>query len=373
MTPPVRLLLVTPNADNNSLGRTHCLWLLARHLGWAARVVAVKGAALWEPLRDDPFAEDCLVLTDAAPDRRHQQLVEAATWSDVVVAVKPLPTSLGVAAPLARQVGRPLLLDVDDPDIEVRTTGLPLRRLVKDRLLSGRYRELVRLRELARSTPVLVSNPTLQASYGGVLVPHVRPLAPRPRTTAGRDIVVRFVGSPRGHKGLDVLRDAVARFGGDGVRLEVTAPPPDDAHAWEGWLGQTTFAAGQQLAASADVVALPSLVGGWSGAQLPAKLVDAMIFGRPVVASDLPPLRWAVGDTGLLVPPGDPGALAQALAALRDPVRREALGSAAHARAAEMFSVPAVAPAFGAYVRSHITTRPLPAGTSASGPPGARA
>lgn len=372
MSRPLRLLLVTPNAENNSLGRTHCLWMLAQHLGWSTQVVAVKGRELWEPLREDAFAQDCVVLTDEPPERRWQRLVEAATASDLVLAVKPLPTSLGVAEPLARQVSRPLLLDVDDPDIEVRTTGLSLRRLVKDRLLSGRYRTLLRLRELARATPVLVSNPALQASYGGVLVPHVRPLAPSPRPTTGRDIVVRFVGSPRGHKGVDVLRAAVAQFGGNGVRLEVTASAPTDALPWEGWLGQTAFAAGQELVSSADVVALPSLIGGWSGSQLPAKLVDAMIFGRPVVASDLPPLRWALGDSGLLVPPGDTAALAAVLASLRDPARRTALGEAAHARAATMFSIPAVAPVFDSYVRSLIPAQSRPTGPCASGSPGAR-
>lgn len=47
----------------------------------------------------------------------------------------------------------------------------------------------------------------------------------------------------------------------------------------------------------------------------PLKPVEAMAAGVPVVASDLPPLREIVtaGTTGLLVPPEDPGALADAL------------------------------------------------------------
>lgn len=366
MSDVLRLLLVTPHADNNSLGRTHCLWLLARQLGWAVEVVSVRGEQLWEPLRDDPFAADCRLLAGAAPARREQVLRELAAAADLVVAVKPLPSSFGVALPLAARAGRPLLLDVDDPDLEARTTGQPLRRVVRDRVLSGRHRELVRLGQRVREVPLLVSNPVLQERYGGVVVPHVRPEAPPPTRPEGRDLVVRFVGSPRGHKGVDLLRDAVARRAGDGLRLEVTAPPPPDARPWEAWLGQTSFAEGRRLVATADVVALASTPGAWGDAQLPAKLVDALVLGRAVVASDLPPVRWALGDAGLLVPPGDGDALAAALERLRDPGLRGRLGRAAHARGTAMFGVRALAPVFEAYVRDVVRAGPVrvPAGAA---------
>ncbi len=349
---PLRLLLVAPNAANNSLGRAHCLWLLARHLGWQVSVVTVRGEQLWQPLRDDPFAADCVLLAAASAPERQAALTALAGRADVVLAVKPLPSSFGLALPLGRATGRPVMLDVDDPDIEVRTTNLSLRRLVKDRLLTGRHRELLRLREQARTVPVTVSNPILQGWYGGLLVPHVRPAAEAGPQAPGRDIVVRFVGSPRGHKGVGLLREAVAAFAGDGVRLEITSDAPADARPWESWLGQTSLAAGRALVATADVIAVPSVPDGWSRAQLPAKLVDAMVLGRAVVASDMPPLRWALGDTGVLVPPGDVPALTGTLRALRDPDLRRSLGAAAHERADEMFSVESVAPRFGDYVRT---------------------
>ncbi|HEU0103270.1 MAG TPA: hypothetical protein VFR07_13210, partial [Mycobacteriales bacterium] len=155
--PPLRLLLLAPNAANNSLGRSHCLWLLARELGWDVTVAAVRGDRLWAPLRDDPFAADCRVLTGQAPDGRRRELAALAGQADVLVAVKPLPSSFGLGLDLARETGRPLLLDVDDPDLEVRTQGQSLREIVRDRLLSGTHRELRRLRERARGVPVTVS------------------------------------------------------------------------------------------------------------------------------------------------------------------------------------------------------------------------
>jgi glycosyltransferase involved in cell wall biosynthesis len=82
--------------------------------------------------------------------------------------------------------------------------------------------------------------------------------------------------------------------------------------------------------AAADVVALPSLHEGLGVAAL-----EAMAAGRPVVASAVGGLGEAVvdGATGLLVPPGDAGALAAALGRLAaDAALRARLGEAGRAR-----------------------------------------
>lgn len=83
----------------------------------------------------------------------------------------------------------------------------------------------------------------------------------------------------------------------------------------------------QDLYAAMDVYAQPSL---WEG--LPYALLDAMGRGLPVVATDVPGNNDVVrhGQTGLLVPPRRPPALADAiLALLDDPDQRSALGRAA--------------------------------------------
>ncbi len=74
-------------------------------------------------------------------------------------------------------------------------------------------------------------------------------------------------------------------------------------------------------------------------------LVEAMASGIPVVASDIPGYRDVLGESGagVLVPPGDSGALAEAIVGLlADSQWREARGEAARARA-ECFSWDSVA------------------------------
>jgi glycosyltransferase involved in cell wall biosynthesis len=84
------------------------------------------------------------------------------------------------------------------------------------------------------------------------------------------------------------------------------------------------------LLADLDLMVLPSL---WEGFGL--VLLEAMAAGRPVVASAVGPIPEIVvdGATGLLVPPGDPKALAKAIVrVLADPDLAAALGRAGRAR-----------------------------------------
>lgn len=69
----------------------------------------------------------------------------------------------------------------------------------------------------------------------------------------------------------------------------------------------------------------------------PLKPVEAMALGKPVVLSDLPALSELVGSdgAGMLVPAGDPEALAKAIAGLReDPAKRAEMGEAGRAEVA---------------------------------------
>jgi glycosyltransferase involved in cell wall biosynthesis len=71
-------------------------------------------------------------------------------------------------------------------------------------------------------------------------------------------------------------------------------------------------------------------------------LLEAMAAGRPVIAPrEGGPLEIVVdGETGLLVPPRDPDALAAAMVALlEDPARRAAMARAARARVSAVFDI----------------------------------
>jgi glycosyltransferase involved in cell wall biosynthesis len=90
------------------------------------------------------------------------------------------------------------------------------------------------------------------------------------------------------------------------------------------------------LLASSDLFVLPSLFEG-----LPLSILEAMAAGRPVIASAIGGNDEAVvhGGTGLLVPPADPDALAQAIRLLlSDASLARCFGAAGRAHAQREFS-----------------------------------
>lgn len=130
---------------------------------------------------------------------------------------------------------------------------------------------------------------------------------------------IAFLGRHETRKGLDVLLRAMAYLGAD-VRLWVMGEGPLTSElkaAYKSdprieWLGRPPDAERDARLAAADVYCAPNL----GGESFGLVLAEAMACGVAVVASDLDAFR-AVARPGrgeaLLVPPGEPAALASAL------------------------------------------------------------
>jgi glycosyltransferase involved in cell wall biosynthesis len=93
----------------------------------------------------------------------------------------------------------------------------------------------------------------------------------------------------------------------------------------------------EAIIAASDLLVMPSLREGFGD-----PIIEAMALHRPVIASRVGGMVEIVhdGETGLLVPPGDPGALALAIInLLREPQARERMGLQGRRVALREFSV----------------------------------
>jgi glycosyltransferase involved in cell wall biosynthesis len=203
---------------------------------------------------------------------------------------------------------------------------------------------------IRRGVETFTFGPALADRYPGprvhVLAGYARPpVAGRaaPEPVADRALLGRllYVGRLTGEKGPDVLVRAVALLAGRGLDVSVTCVGDgaeretltllaDQLGLGTGvrfipYIGEAERLREQYLAAG--IVVIPSRTEG-----VPGVLLEAMALGRVVVASDVGgiPSLIKTGETGILVPPGDPAALAHALAAvIEDPVMATRLSSAA--------------------------------------------
>jgi glycosyltransferase involved in cell wall biosynthesis len=177
---------------------------------------------------------------------------------------------------------------------------------------------------------------------GAGVDPDAFPAAPLP---AQPPLKVAIVARMLWSKGIDVAVEAVrrARAGGAAVELDLFgAPDPSNPKAipeatlrdWSAqpgiaWHGPTRDVAG--VWRDRHVCCLPSR----GGEGLPRTLIEGAASGRALLTTDVPGCRTLVrdGTEGLLAPPGDAEALAQALARLaRDPALVARLGAAARER-----------------------------------------
>jgi glycosyltransferase involved in cell wall biosynthesis len=350
-----RIAIVGHDAGQNALGRALVIADLLDPLG-EVRLVAF-GERLWPPAEGARQVEllnpprTTVGLPAAVRDLR-----AAVHGADIIVAVKPRVLSYGLSA-MVRD-GRPLILDIDDLEYVFTRRRLGwLRQLIEpDR------EPITRLLERWRSpvSAITVASRALQRRYGGTWLPHVRDrsslasgaqqLGPQTRTRLDLDaaFVVGFVGTVRPHKGLAVLADAVGRLGPDSRLLlagDIGDPEDIDALA-TGTGGRLITVRGPSLdeigpiLGACDVVAIPQSRSMESAYQSPAKLLDALAAGKPVVTSDIGDAAELLGGVGRLVPPDDATALAIVLGELRDdPALRAHLGQAASARSAEVFAL----------------------------------
>jgi glycosyltransferase involved in cell wall biosynthesis len=358
----VKISVLAFDLSDNATGRAD---LLARLLVPLADVEVVGpqfGGAVWRPARDGAIAHKALDLRGAARYPRFAgrwRALAALADGDVLYASKPRATSYGVALLARRQRPRPLLLDIDDWEVGFfRRSGAwgTLGRALNFANPNGLPWTWLMERRIGRADAITVASRFLERRFGGTLIPHVRDTeawdparydraAARAALGLGGERVVMFLGTPRGHKGVDDLVEAVGTIG-NGTRLVLVGADPGSpaarrwaAQPWVRVVGQVPFDDVPRYLVAADAVAVPQRATTDTVGQVPAKIFDAMALARPIVSTAVSMIPEILDGCGVLVPPGDVVALAASLRrVLDDPATAAELGRRARERCRARYS-----------------------------------
>jgi glycosyltransferase involved in cell wall biosynthesis len=167
-------------------------------------------------------------------------------------------------------------------------------------------------------------------------------------------LALGFVGRLIHEKGLDLLfRAAVKLVGRWTLTVVGTGPAQEELEALAErlgiagrvtWLGALPRVAVDQVWPRLDVVVVPSRnTPRWVEA-VPRAALDAMAHGVAVIGSTGGALPETIGDSGLVLPEEDVGALADALQRLHDdPAEVQRLGLAGRRRVMDLYTDTAVA------------------------------
>jgi glycosyltransferase involved in cell wall biosynthesis len=357
----VKISVLCFDLSSNAAGRAY---LLARLLAPRHEVSVVgvrEGAEIWKPVADAGQSFATLPARRIFGFMASLPALLRLADGDLVYASKPRLPSAGIG--YLRRLGArtPLLLDIDDWELGFFLRGGPwgtLGRALNLSNPSGLPWTWLMERLTGLAGGITVASRFLQQRFGGELLPHVRdteawqpgtadPGPARARLGLSDESLVLFLGTPREYKGVEDLCQAVGRLGRKDVALGLVGTDPASAtgrrlHARYPdvkLLGPVPFAEIPAYLGAAAVVAVPQRQSRDTVGQVPAKIFDAMALGRPIVSTRVSMIPEILDGCGILVPPGDVDALAEAIArALDHPAEAEAMGTRARERCVEQYS-----------------------------------
>lgn len=334
---PLTALVITWDVGHNPLGRSY---MLAEVLDRVVRNVVTVGFQfekygrdIWEPVRDGRLPVISLPGQSLPELLTTFDRIAERVRPDIVIACKPRLPSVQLAATIKEKFGCPMILDIDDHELSFFKGA---REFTMDDLAklgdgaaandvepySALWTQLTQhLRKFADE--IIVSNVALEAEFGGTVVPHVRDESVFDPDLYSRDVsrdkygvprdarVVLFFGTPRHHKGINVLAEAVNQITNEAFKLVIVGSTTDKSVTAKldklapgriTYLPNQPFAAIPEILAMADVVCLPQdEENEISKYQLPAKAIDAVAMGIPLLVTRTEPLMQLVGD-GVAVP-----------------------------------------------------------------------
>jgi len=343
----MKISILTPDFSHNCFGRA---WLLAKVLQKNYDVEVIGPAfsgKVWKPLENACDFPMKMVKGYANGQFQFKKMLNMIS-GDVIYASKPLMASFGVGLVKKIRTRKPLVLDIDDWQLGFGKEfydSLVWYKKINDFRLSisnwGSYYHALILNKFIRfADAITVSGNVLHSQYGGAIVSHGRDVTIfdpekfdkvvlKRKYLAGKDedvFAVGFIGTPRPHKGLEILIDAMEFIRDEKLLLMIVGIDEDeyckslkkraeDSRLNDGimFFPEQPFDKLPEFLSITDLVVIPQYERASSYAQVPAKIFDAMAMAKPIITTNVSDIPEILDGCGWIVEPENPEQLAKAI------------------------------------------------------------
>lgn len=319
---PLKAVVCGWELAHNAAGRAHTLAEIYREITSDVQIIGSIfprwGRDVWEPIRNTEIPIHSFIVEQ--PDQFIEQAMAlvAAYPANVVHLSKPRAPNIFFGIFYKLLWGAKVIIDIDEEELVFVKADTPLTvdEYLKDYpelppldLLTDNHWTRIAVGLAGEFDAITVSNAALQRRYGGTVIGHARDprvLKPSPelrqknRAALGiqpHQKVVLFSGTPRPHKGLLEVAQAIKALKRDDIIFIVAGSFGEKHMAFKDKLEAVTgvnylFLENQPMSALASTLAVadccvllqdtnhPS-----SKYQIPAKLSDALAMRVPVITS----------------------------------------------------------------------------------------
>lgn len=297
---------------------------------------------------------------------------------DIIYAVKPKPTSLGLSLLKKLTTRRPVILDIDDWELswfggDAWKYRPDFKQLYRDVLKqNGQLREpdhplYIQWMEslIHHANAITVHTEFLKQRFGGVYLPNGKdtemfdpakynPELSRQRYGLSGYRILMFPGAPRAHKGVEDVLMALEQLNQPDLKLAIVGGSPYDDYddrlmqQWGRWivkLPRFPVETMPEVVAAAHIVVVPQRETLAAAAQFPLKLTDGMAMAKPVLSTRVGDIPAILGGTGYLVDPSSPAQISQKIQWIFQNLTVANLqGTKARERCVEKYSIQAMTP-----------------------------
>ncbi|MDZ7951924.1 glycosyltransferase family 4 protein [Nostoc sp. DedQUE09] len=369
----LKVSILTPNFSKGGIDRAYLLSQIFKKLNYEVEVLGFLFGKNIYPEPPSDLAIFCLPGCDYPQLFGSVRQILNKIDGDIICAVKPKPTSYGVALINKISSHRPVILDIDDWELswyggdewQYRPNLKQLARelLKKEGALRNPDHPLYLkwMESLTNHADAITADTQfLLNRFGGIYIPNGKdtclfdpqkydPQISRQKYGLAEYRVLMFPGAPRPHKGLEDVLIALDQLQESDFRLVIVGGNPYDNYdeqlieRWGQWiimLPQTSIEQMPEVVAAAHIVVVPQRDTSVARAQFPIKLMDGMAMAKPVVATRVGDIPEILNEVGYLVDPASPEQIAEQIKLIfQDLEAANEVGKKARNRCLEKYSV----------------------------------